>query len=197
MLCTQNIHDNQTMKIFPKDAVRQSLFIFLLGAAVGLLVNFFHPHGVKIALNKPSPSYAADAALAPELPPVHVQGPKEETADEPEVTEGPVVISKQQVKSLLSQGHAIAVDARLPDDYAAGHIPGAINIPYDDLYQYGERVGTLPKDKWIISYCDGPPCDLGDMLAYELVNRGLQKVAIYEQGFDEWKSTEPVEKGGE
>jgi rhodanese-related sulfurtransferase len=185
------------MKILPKEAVRQSLFIVLLGAVLGLLVNFFHPHGVKIALKRPSPTYAADAALEPELPPVHIKGRREEPDDEPAVTGGPVFISKQQTRSLLGEGRAIAVDARLHADYAAGHIPGAINIPYDDLYQYRERLETLPKDKWIISYCDGPPCDLGEMLACELVNMGFSKVAIYEQGLDEWKGTEPVERGSQ
>ena len=185
------------MKILPKEAVRQSLFIVLLSAVLGLLVNFFHPHGVKMAMNRPSPRYAADAALAPELPPVHVEGREDDPVDEPAVTGAPIFISKQQAKSLLSEGRAIAVDARLGADYTAGHIPGAINIPYDDLYQYSERLETLPKDKWIVNYCDGPPCDLGEMLAYELINMGFQKVAIYEQGFDEWKDSEPVEKGGQ
>src|SRR5258708_2135238 len=42
------------------------------------------------------------------------------------------------------------LDVRTPQEYAAGHIPGAVNIPVDDLRS---RLGELPRDRKIAAYC--------------------------------------------
>jgi rhodanese-related sulfurtransferase len=42
------------------------------------------------------------------------------------------------------------VDVRMPDEFAAGHIPGAVNIPLDDLR---ERLAELPANRPIVAYC--------------------------------------------
>ncbi len=44
----------------------------------------------------------------------------------------------------------VIVDARTPDEYAAAHIPGAINIPVTEL---PDRLGELPPDQQIVTYC--------------------------------------------
>jgi len=55
----------------------------------------------------------------------------------------------------------------------------------------------LPKDVWLVCYCDGPPCDLGERLAYELQGWGFTRVAVYQGGMADWrKRGGPVEKGG-
>lgn len=47
-------------------------------------------------------------------------------------------------------GHAIVLDVREPDEWSAGHIPGAIHIP---LGQLADRAGELPTDRPIIAAC--------------------------------------------
>jgi rhodanese-related sulfurtransferase len=61
---------------------------------------------------------------------------------------GPV-ISGADAKALVQKG-AVLVDVRTPDEFAAGHIDGALNIPVD---QVEARAGELPKDKDIVLYC--------------------------------------------
>lgn len=54
-----------------------------------------------------------------------------------------------QAKALVKKG-ALLVDVRTPEEFAGGHIDGAVNIPIDDL---DARKGELPKDKDIVVYC--------------------------------------------
>jgi rhodanese-related sulfurtransferase len=42
------------------------------------------------------------------------------------------------------------LDVRTPQEFASGHIPGAVNIPVDDLRS---RLGELPRDRKIAAYC--------------------------------------------
>ncbi|GAB6174576.1 hypothetical protein JCM15765_40540 [Paradesulfitobacterium aromaticivorans] len=46
------------------------------------------------------------------------------------------------------------IDIRKPEDYAVGHIPDAVNIPFSEM---GQRFAGLPKDKQIIVYCPAKP----------------------------------------
>jgi rhodanese-related sulfurtransferase len=42
------------------------------------------------------------------------------------------------------------LDVRSPEEYASGHVPGAVNIPYD---QIATRIAEVPKDKDVVLYC--------------------------------------------
>jgi hypothetical protein len=55
-----------------------------------------------------------------------------------------------EAKLALDQKSAIFLDVRDPDSYSAGFIPGAINIPLNELEA---RSGELDPAKWIITYC--------------------------------------------
>jgi len=65
------------------------------------------------------------------------------------------VISAEEVKSWMAgKRTVILIDSRPPDEYQAGHIPGAINIPAERIR---DEAGRLPKDKTtpLIFYCRG------------------------------------------
>jgi len=61
----------------------------------------------------------------------------------------PQVDLEEAVKAVAS-GDAALVDVRTPTEYAAGHIPGAVNIPVDELRT---RLGELPRDRDLVVYC--------------------------------------------
>lgn len=44
----------------------------------------------------------------------------------------------------------VVLDVRAPEEFAAGHVPGAVNIPYD---QVAARLAEVPKDKDLVLYC--------------------------------------------
>ena len=46
--------------------------------------------------------------------------------------------------------HLFVLDVRTPQEYAAGHVPGAVNVPHDQL---ASRLAEVPKDKDVVLYC--------------------------------------------
>jgi len=59
-------------------------------------------------------------------------------------------ISLNDAKAALDNGQAVFVDVRDPNSYNAAHIPGAINIPLDQIEEYAQ---DLDPQQWIITYC--------------------------------------------
>ena len=60
--------------------------------------------------------------------------------------------------------HLFVLDVRTPQEFAEGHVPGAVNVPHDQL---ASRLGEVPKDKDVVLYCrSGRRSTLaGDVLA--------------------------------
>lgn len=44
----------------------------------------------------------------------------------------------------------LVLDVRTPEEYAAGHVPGAVLIPHDQL---ADRLSELDRDRWVLVYC--------------------------------------------
>lgn len=80
-------------------------------------------------------------------------------------------------------GLVTVIDVRPPEEYAQGHIAGALNIPLDKLKR---QLRELPRNREIVAYCRGPWC----VLSYEAVAR-LRKAGIsarrLENGLPEWR----------
>lgn len=87
------------------------------------------------------------------------------------------------------------IDARMPDDYAAGHIKGAYNIPFDGDESYREILNNFSKDELIVVYCSGTDCDLSIYLGNELFEKGFKRVYVFFGGWNEWiEKNYPTEK---
>ena len=97
-------------------------------------------------------------------------------------------------KELLDRarkGLVTVLDVRPPEEFAAGHLPGAVNIP---IHELEKRLGELPKRKEVVAYCRGPYC----LMSYDAVallrKRGL-KARRLENGMPEWRVAGlPVER---
>lgn len=88
------------------------------------------------------------------------------------------------------QGLVTVLDVRPPEEYAAGHLPGAINIPLGELEANLKR---LPRNEEIVAYCRGPYCVLAFEAVFRLRAKGI-KARRMQQGFPEWKQAGlPVE----
>lgn len=66
-------------------------------------------------------------------------------------------VSADELAGLLERGAVTLLDVRPAVEYAAGHIPGAVNIPVNEL---AGRLGELPRERDVIVYCRGPYCVL-------------------------------------
>lgn len=106
----------------------------------------------------------------------------------------PEPVEMEELLRRARAGEVIVLDARPATEYAAGHIPGALSIPVDDLKQ---RLKQLPKSKPYVAYCRGPYCVYADQAVAQLraTGRRAKRLAI---GLPEWKLAGlPVEVGGE
>jgi len=89
------------------------------------------------------------------------------------------------------------VDVRAAKDYAAGHIPGAINIPYDQHNGFHGNEKSFPglrKDGYNYVYCYSHTCNLAQRAAKKFASLGYP-VKEMVGGFAEWKRDgHPIEK---
>jgi len=93
-------------------------------------------------------------------------------------------VSRKELKRRLRAGGVTLLDVRQEDEYALGHLPGALNIPLADLES---RLADLPKDQEIVAYCRGAYCVLSFEAVAFLRAKGY-RVRRLEDGFPEWKA---------
>jgi rhodanese-related sulfurtransferase len=99
-------------------------------------------------------------------------------------------ISADELRARLRRGEAVLLDVRPHQEYQAGHLPGAISVPLDELER---RLSELPADKTVVAYCRGPYCIYADDALALLAAKGWD-VARLEEGVVEWRQAGyPVE----
>jgi rhodanese-related sulfurtransferase/DNA-binding transcriptional ArsR family regulator len=96
----------------------------------------------------------------------------------------PEPVAMNQLLERARSGNVVIVDTRPANEYAAGHIAGAISVPIDELQ---ERLKQLPKSKEYVAYCRGPYCAYADR-AVELLRAHGRRARRLDQGFPEWKA---------
>lgn len=101
-------------------------------------------------------------------------------------------VGHDELLKLTQSGEAMVIDVRPPEEYRAGHIPGALNVPVSEL---PARLKKLPHDQEIVAYCRGPYCVLAFQAVEQLRQAGFNARRL-EDGFPEWKASKrPVESG--
>jgi rhodanese-related sulfurtransferase len=122
-----------------------------------------------------------------------------ESQDLPEIPDldRPVQIGLEAVRRLFDADAAVIVDAREPDEYAAGHIPGSLSMPYDEVTAEPERLEALDAGgRAIVVYCGGGTCEVSLSLAFDLIAAGQSRVVVFMGGYPEWtEAGYPVESG--
>lgn len=99
-------------------------------------------------------------------------------------------ISRQELMRRMKRGHVQILDVRPEDEFAQGHIPGAVNIQLKELKR---RLVDLPRRAEVVAYCRGPWCVLSFEAVAELRRRGFDARRL-EDGLPEWRAAGlPVE----
>lgn len=97
---------------------------------------------------------------------------------------GHKVITGPELEAMMKDGQSVViVDVREPELFAKGHVPGAINIPYEDNSQKRVLKELNPKDR-IVFICHGGP--MGDELGEILSNNGYKNVYNVAGGMRKW-----------
>ena len=84
----------------------------------------------------------------------------------------------------VKKGEVTVLDVRPPEEYRAGHIPGAISIPVGELKA---RLKELPKNREVVAYCRGPYCVMA-VEAVELLRKNGFEAHRMEQGVVDWRA---------
>ncbi len=99
-------------------------------------------------------------------------------------------IAAKELLGRMRKGLVTVLDVRPSEEYQAGHLPGAVNIPLSEIEG---RLGKLPKNKEIVAYCRGPYCVLAFEAVKLLRERGF-KARRLQAGLPEWRTAGlPVE----
>ncbi len=164
-------------------AFREAAGIILAGIVLAITANALSPRGIPLVGD-----FSRGAAWANRSEKELAELPSEIGADEVEAA-----IAKQDSELVL------IVDARAPEDYIAGHIPGALNLPSDQFdAAFPALSDTLSVASRLIVYCDGGDCELSHDLATQLKERGFKAVQLFTGGINGWiEAGKTVKEGKE
>ncbi|MCB0720853.1 MAG: rhodanese-like domain-containing protein [Ignavibacteriae bacterium] len=184
-----------------KKTLKQTLILLCIAIFLGFLVNFINPNGVPLVMD--TEKYSKDTEepgkvldqLGNDGKDLDLSNPDlGNTHHETKESTKPVKINYDFAKQLFDR-KAVFVDGRPANEFAEGHIPGAINIPYADIREKTpedkrKMVQNINENAVIVTYCSGSHCDISIDVAYELFDLGYKNINIYLGGLGEW-----VEKG--
>ena len=152
--------------------------------------------------NNPSPRLQSGPALAALLvagamsvafTPIATAGePAAATAAAPAPAAAVALMSQEALLEHLSRhpDHLYVLDVRTPQEYAEGHVPGAVNVPQDQL---ASRLAEVPKDKDVVIYCRSGRRSA--LAADVLAANGYSRLSHLEGDMNAWIAKgRPVEK---
>ncbi len=93
-------------------------------------------------------------------------------------------IPANELLQRVRDGLVTVMDVRPREEYDAGHLTGAVNVPLAELEKYLDQ---LAADKEVVAYCRGPHCVLAFDAVARLREHGL-KARRLETGYPEWKA---------
>ncbi|WP_418345313.1 rhodanese-like domain-containing protein [Rhodococcus pyridinivorans] len=101
-----------------------------------------------------------------------------------QVAAGVATVGELEVIELLDRGAAL-VDTRVPDSRSGVSLPGAVNIPHEDIV---ERRGELDPARTTIVFCNGPQCPQSPDAIRKLIDSGYPSSALayYRGGLHDW-----------
>lgn len=101
-------------------------------------------------------------------------------------------VLRDELMQRAKEGSVTVLDVRPPAEYAAGHLPGAVNVPLAELEKH---LAEFDPAHEIVAYCRGPYCVLAFEAVSALRKKGFRARRL-QDGYPEWKQAGlPVEKG--
>ncbi len=189
-------HPSQRFFIPTLGTVVRAWNLFVFSAAFAILFNAFYTDGIELRYSPSKPKFLNDI-LKDKTPATPASYAGWNTAPSSAVkpaasthagSSSILHLSLSGVKKRFDQKTAVFLDARNPDLYAQGHIPGSLNFPANDADKYAPQVmPQLPdKTREIIVYCSGGDCTLSMEIAQLLVDQGYKRVEVFEDGWPGW-----------
>jgi ArsR family transcriptional regulator len=99
-------------------------------------------------------------------------------------------VTRRELADRMRDGLVIVIDVRPPDEFALGHVPGAISVPLGELQA---RLSEFDKDREVVAYCRGPWCVMSFEAVAALRSHGYAARRLAD-GMPEWRAAGmPVE----
>jgi rhodanese-related sulfurtransferase len=163
------------------DLPRDLLGVFSLASlalVAGLAVNRLRSAPLPLTYHSPEERLAAELTQLVEAPPFRL-----EDLDN---------IGLDEFRGLVKSGQTLVLDARAGSFYAAGHVPGALNLSRVDFARdYNQLRPTLErsKDRLVVVYCSGGECHDSRLVASALISLGYAQVRIFTGGWTAWSES--------
>jgi rhodanese-related sulfurtransferase len=93
-------------------------------------------------------------------------------------------LGAQELWERLGSGEVLVLDVRPEDEYASGHLPGALSVPAAELER---RLTELPRDREVVAYCRGPYCVMA-LEALEVLGAHGFRARRMEVGMPDWRA---------
>ena len=93
-------------------------------------------------------------------------------------------VGLRELLDRLRAGDVVLLDTRPEEEFRSGHIPGALNMPVEELEA---RLHVLPMDQEVIAYCRGPYCMFSDQ-AVALLHAHGYRARRFSLGFPDWRA---------
>lgn len=100
--------------------------------------------------------------------------------------QGVPTVSLAQAYARFQEGQSLFIDARPAGDYMELHIPGALNLPPENLGYAAQVLAGIAKERPIVAYCGEVSCDAALQVAEKLQSLGFTQVAAFLGGFRAW-----------
>ncbi|MBF0451397.1 MAG: rhodanese-like domain-containing protein [Candidatus Magnetomorum sp.] len=152
--------------MFKSGIIKEIIYIVLLSMTISLVVNAFHPDGLKWYI-----PYSPDSSAI------------KQTSNN-----GPMPIDVNQAANFHNDPGYVFVDARSEADYRACHIENAVSFPEHSFEQcLDDFMRQNDGQKSLITYCSSSDCPLAAHLAEKLFFLGFENVYHLVGGLDAWQ----------
>ena len=111
-------------------------------------------------------------------------------------TKGLDTATTTHAREIVDGGEFLILDARSMEEFAQGHIPGAISFPFaTHIETFDELAAMLGPEQPVLVYCSSRRCDDALMLGAFLRAQGSEKVILFPGGIDAWiRAGFPIQK---
>jgi rhodanese-related sulfurtransferase len=155
-----------------RKTIQEIIILTGISVALAVVVNFLSPKGIALV-----GQWDTSKGVITARPAGTEDGRPEE------------INSVARAKEIFDNGNALFVDARSPDNYEDGHIPGAVSLP---VGQFDEQIESFldrhSPDTRIVTYCSGRTCEDSHNLARSLSDVGFTHVSVFIDGFPGWEA---------
>ncbi|MDP2313057.1 MAG: metalloregulator ArsR/SmtB family transcription factor [Pseudomonadota bacterium] len=93
-------------------------------------------------------------------------------------------IPRAELLARVARDEVTVLDVRAPEEFRAGHFPGARSVPLSELTA---RLDELPRDRSVVAYCRGPWCVLA-LDAVQMLRAAGFVAAHVEEGVADWRA---------